>query len=161
MSSLRPSGSRPHTPRTLVVGTFALVACGLALACSGCGDSQNLRVSGRVTFNGKPVPTGKIYFSPDASKQNKGPSGFADIKDGSYDTGQKGGRGVAGGPMVVRIEGFEEVPPTGDITTKQLFYPYEESVDLPKSSTTKDFEVPASATKPPKNPKTGTQFINP
>jgi hypothetical protein len=63
--------------------------------------------------------------------------GFADIKDGTYDTGAKGSQGVGGGPMGVRIEGL-------DANGKVLFQ-YATSVDLPAEPTTKDFEVPDSA----------------
>jgi hypothetical protein len=122
----------------------------LALACSlvlGCGGGPSLyRVSGNATFAGKPIPTGKIYFSPDSSKGNTGATGYADIKDGKYDTSAAGGRGTIGGAMIVRIEGadgirIDEERPAGNA----LFPSYETSVELAKSGTTKDFDVPANA----------------
>jgi hypothetical protein len=111
-------------------------ACGcLALGCSG-GSTGN-RVSGAINFKGSPVPAGKIYFTPDASKGNSGQPGFADIKDGAYDTGQKGSQGVDGGAMAVRIEGFD--------AAGAMLFVHTESFDLPKGSATKNFDVPASA----------------
>jgi len=119
----------------------ALICC-LAL---GCGE-KIYRVSGKATFAGKPIPVGKIYFTPDAAKGNSGPSGYATIKDGQYDTATGGGQGILGGPMVVRIEGadgvkIDEERPNG----KPLFAHYETQLEMPKSTTTKDFDVPASA----------------
>src|SRR5262245_22357071 len=93
--------------------TSAKVACGLALlglvALVGCrGDSgQNrFRVSGTVTFGGKPIAQGDVLFTPDGSKQNSGPQGIATIRDGQFDTAAANGKGVAGGPTVIRVTGL-------------------------------------------------------
>ena len=72
---------------------FALLG-GLA---SGCGGSGH-RISGKVTLDGKPVPAGKIYFIPDTAKGNSGPTRYADIVDGAYDTGATGGKAAANRP---------------------------------------------------------------
>jgi len=118
---------------------LALLCC-VALGCSGGSGS---RVSGEGTFNGQPVPVGKIYFTPDSSKGNSGAPGFADIKDGKYDTAATGGQGTAGGPTVVKIEGSDG--------TKALFADYTTTAELSKGATSKDFDVPASqAAKLPK-----------
>src|SRR5262245_62110995 len=146
MSSLRPFGGL--LPRAL--GAFSLVSLCLVLGCGG-GPKGN-RVSGTVTFEGRPVPLGKIYFNPDKSKNNTGQTGFADIKDGKFDTGEKGMQGTVSGPVVVRIEGFEEIPPMGEVTTRQLFFPWETSIEVPKGVSTQKFDVPASAAKEPQAP---------
>ena len=140
-----------------------LLVCGLL---SGCGGSGN-RVSGKVTFNGQPVKAGKIYFIPDAAKANKGPTGFANIIDGQYDTSAAGGSGAGKGPMVVAIEGTDKDKEgktakgdtSGEVTVTPLFPRYEITADLPDSSSTKDFEVPADAAKAPK--KAGPVVIVP
>ena len=124
----------------------------------GCGESNGYRVSGKVSFMGKPVPAGKIYFMPDGSKKNSGATGFADIKDGLYDTALAGGHGSPGGAVIIALEGND---PTGtldkndspDVTTKLLFARYETSAELPKGVSTKDIDVPAEAAKGPKQPK--------
>lgn len=126
-----------------------MLLCGLML---GCGNDGTQHLSGTVTFQGKPVPAGKIYFLPDSSKNNTGPSGWADIKDGRYDTSAAGGSGVITGPMVVAIEGIDPRPPagadpSGEITTTVLFPRYETTIDLSSEDVTKDFEVPAEAAK--------------
>jgi hypothetical protein len=114
----------------------ALVFC-LILGCGG--GPREYRISGKVTFAGNPVPAGTIYFTPDASKNNSGPSGFAQIKDGRYDTAAAGGHGMTGGPMIVKIEGSDG--------TNQLFRTQEIPVELTREDTTKDFDVPAAAGK--------------
>jgi hypothetical protein len=117
----------------------------------GCGSEKSYRVTGKVTFKGQPVPTGKIYFMPDGAKGNSGPTGFADIKDGRFDTSASGGRGTVGGPVIIAIEGID---PAGkldksekspEVEAKALFPRYEIPADLPKSDTTKDIDVPAEA----------------
>jgi len=102
-----------------------------------------------VTFKGQPIPKGKIQFIPDTSKGNSGPVGFADIKDGAYDTALPGGHGMPGGPMIIKIEGFDpsktEKDKSGETLIKPLFPMYQTTADLPKETTTKDFDVPATA----------------
>src|SRR5205807_6772258 len=93
--SPRACGRRPGLCAALVA------AC---LAAPGCGGSRGVEVSGEVTFDGKPVPAGRIYFNPDVTKGNDGPQGYAEIHDGKFDT-SKGGKGACGGPTVVVISG--------------------------------------------------------
>ena len=76
--------------------------------------------------------------------------GFADIKDWVYDTSLPGGNGTAGGPVIVKIEGFdpsqtEKPDKAGETLIKPLFPAYQTTADLPKEATTKDFDVPATA----------------
>lgn len=143
--------------RTILAARLPLVAAGLALLTLGCGGDQGYRVSGKVTFKGQPIPVGKIYFNPDGSKGNTGPSGYANIKDGQYDTSAEGGRGFVGGPVVISIEGFDpntkgdkiKGDTSGEVTIKSLFPRYEIAAELPKSSNTKDIDVPAEAANAP------------
>ena len=142
-----------------------------ALACLsafGCGDNSVHHVSGKVTFQGKDVPSGMIYFMPDGSKGNTGPTGFAEIKDGQYDTDSGNGRGAPPGPIIIAIEGFDpSAPPdkpkpdedvSEEATVKVLFPRYEIAFDMPADDTTKDIDVPPEAAKGPKtvnDPKPG------
>jgi hypothetical protein len=130
----------------------AFLACGLL----GCGSNalKTHHVSGNVSFDGKPVPSGLIRFTPDGSKGNSGPPGYAVIKDGKYDTSAEGGKGHVSGPMIVLIEGSEAA--SGENSTdesgaetdiKALFSGYQTTADLPEGDSTKDFEVPAAAGK--------------
>lgn len=128
----------------------ALVCC----FAPGCGGDGTHRVSGTVTYKGQPVPVGKIYFIPDGSKGNSGPSGYADIKDGKYDTGS--GPGSVAGAVLISIEAFDpnakpdkdkidKSDTSGEVLIKSLFPRYEIAADMPKGSSTKDIDVPAGA----------------
>jgi len=147
-----------RTRATILAGALPVAICCLSL---GCGGDKTFHVSGAATFNGKPIPAGKIYFMPDGSKGNTGATGYAEIKDGQYDTSAAGGRGTAGGPMLVRIEGGDpstagqkvKGDTSGEEVGKALFVPYQTSADLPMSDTKKDFDVPAEAVK--KKPQIG------
>lgn len=132
-----------------------VLLCSLAL---GCGGDKTFRVSGTVQFKGQPVPAGKIYFLPDGSKGNTGATGYANIKDGKYDTSETGGKGAIGGPMIIAIEGIDPSGPpakaeSSEVTAKVLFPRYETAAELPKAASTKDIEVPADAAKGPTQPK--------
>jgi hypothetical protein len=145
-----------------LVGLAPILLSCLAL---GCGGDGTYRVSGKITFKGQPVPAGKIYFLPDGLKNNSGPTGYADIRDGSYDTSARGGKGATSGPVIVAVEGIDpsgpgKADPSGEVTTKVLFPRYEVEAELPKSASTKDIEVPASAAKGPTPPK-GSPVIVP
>jgi len=130
-----------------------LLVPALAVFALGCGDGKAYRFQGKVTFKNQSIVAGKIYFNPDTSKGNTGPSGFADIKDGAYDTSATGGRGYGGGPTIIAIEGFDpsakgakdKGDTSGETTIKALFPRYEFTMDLPKEGQTKDFDVPGDA----------------
>lgn len=136
-------------------GLRALPALAVSLLAIGCGGDGTHRLSGKVTFKGQPVPAGKIYFAPDGGKGNTGPTGYAEIKDGQYDTSAAGGAGVAKGPLIVTIDGFDPTASapevkgdtSGETVAKTLFAHYETTVEVTES-TTKDFDVPESAAKP-------------
>ncbi|NQV26494.1 MAG: hypothetical protein HQ518_19225 [Rhodopirellula sp.] len=110
------------------------------LVISGCGGSVDegrtrFNISGTVTYDGKPVPKGTIYFNP--AEGNVGPQGFAAIVNGKYNTSSEG-KGTVGGHHTARIEGT-------DTAGLPIFVPQFEDIDLPKTATTHSFEVPASA----------------
>lgn len=119
----------------------------VVVALVGCGGERTYHLSGTVTFQGKPVPTGHITFEPDASAGNHGPAAFAKIKDGHYDTGGGEGRGTIGGPHIVLIHGRDGIPRGELLSGMPLFRDYNTTVDLPKTDATQDFEVPAAERK--------------
>jgi hypothetical protein len=124
-----------------------LLALALAAVLAGCGQDSGggkVHVSGTATFNGQPIPAGQVTFTPAAG--NSGPQGFADIRDGKYDT-SSGGQGTVGGPHDVRITGFDAAVAPDRPTVKALFNEYTVKIDLPKEGpkATQDLEVPASA----------------
>lgn len=135
--------------RLSAVAPAVLAACFLC----GCGGEEGYNVSGNVTFDGKPIPAGTIYFIPDTAKSNTGATGYAKIENGHFDTAAPGGKPTAGGAMMVGIEGIDPAakgtPEKGDTSgeelVKSLFPYYQTGAELPKSDTTMDFEVPADA----------------
>lgn len=131
---------------------------GLSVALCGCGDvgPARYRVSGTVTIAGWPVPDGMIFFEPDAEHGNRGPTGFATIVQGRFDTaGSPPGRPAIAGPHRVRIEAnahagyagadaaqgrasVAEQPPSG-ITLPRQFLTV---VTLPSAASSQAFEIP-------------------
>ncbi|QDU60404.1 hypothetical protein Pan216_12430 [Planctomycetes bacterium Pan216] len=120
---------------------ISLSLAGLIGGCSGAEGPTRYRVSGRVSHQGQPVPSGWVYFDPDTSKDNRGPQGFAPIKNGRFDTAD-GGKGVVGGAHRLRVEGYDGVAVSEEAPQgKALFAPYARTVDLPAEATTIDVEV--------------------
>jgi hypothetical protein len=133
-------GSR-LTMRLSPRGSAALAwILGLA-ALAGCGPSEEklYRVSGVVTYNGKPIPKGLIFFDPKAD----GPQGFANIVNGNYDTAQQG-KGVRGGAYDVRVNGFDGKQVNDAPFGNPLFLEYTGTKDLPQEDSTYDLDVPKS-----------------
>jgi hypothetical protein len=109
---------------------------------TGCGSgARTYHLSGSITFQGKPVPTGTIVFEPDPTAGNSGPSGYAKIKDGHYDTREADCQGIVGGPHLVRIAGRDGIPRGELLNGLPLFPEQTLTEDFPKANGTKDFEV--------------------
>lgn len=129
----------------------AAVTLALASAILGCGGPARLtryEISGAVTYDGKPVPSGQLRFTPDSEKGNRGPATSIMFADGRYRSVD--GYGVLGGPYTVEITGFEGLTPEqaqAMVTPKPLFKPYTTSVDLEKKGGVQDFDVPKDVTK--------------
>jgi len=143
-----PSDIRPAWNRPVSLGrTLGLAAA--CLAAGGCRETgpARYRIHGTVTHAGVPVPLGRIVFDPDVTRDNDGPQGFAPIEDGRFDTASRHCHGTVGGPVIVRIDGFEKVPAGEDATTpgRRLFPTYESRVDLPRESREMNFDIPAAA----------------
>lgn len=116
----------------------------LTLLCAGCGKSgpERFELQGAVTYQGKPIPAGYMVFAPE---DKAAPGSQADIKQGRYSTYT--GRGIVGGPHVVTISGYDGASgkdaPGGNPMGRPLFEDMQLLVDLPKESTTYDFEIPS------------------
>ena len=141
--------------RARVVILMALGCVVLLGPAGGCGGGSGNRVSGKVTFKGQPVPAGKIYFTPDTSKGNKGATGYADIRDGAYDTSATDGQGAPAGAVIISVDGFDPTPPPGaepDVTMTKLFAGYQKPVELPAGGSVQDIDVPPEAANGPAQP---------
>lgn len=117
------------------------VALAAALGCGPGDGGGNAQMRGKVTFKGQPVQLGRVYFDADQKKNPGGQSGYADIKDGRYDTAA-GGKAPSAGPVNVRVEGL--TPPGANGLHGLLFRQYEFPADLPAGKSEKDIEVPAA-----------------
>ena len=121
------------------------VALGITVVIVGCGKSgpEKYNISGTVTYQGKPVPAGQILFQPDVSQGNKGPSCVVGIKNGHYDASGSG-KGHIGGPHILVISGGADqnnLPPEergGGVAFREV----KVKLDLPKSKSVQDIEVP-------------------
>jgi hypothetical protein len=114
-----------------------LVIAGVA-AFFGCSGEEKLyRVWGTVTYGGKPIPKGLIFFDPQAD----GPQGFANIVDGKYDTSQQG-KGVRGGAYDVRVNGFTGIEAPEAPFGQALFPEFHGTKELPQADSTFDLDVP-------------------
>jgi hypothetical protein len=76
---------------------LAAVSALLCTAVAGCGGTTRTSVSGKVTFDGEPVPTGQIVFEP----IGPGRVGIAQIADGAYNMPPE--QGPTAGSYIVRI----------------------------------------------------------
>jgi hypothetical protein len=125
------------------LGSLALVCLALA-GCGGDGLDRH-RIQGTVTFQGQPVAFGAIFFEPTASIGQTAPTVYLPIRDGKYDTGNKGP--VAGKYRVV-VGGIdkskERVDSDGITQTPQLFKDYVFEVDIPPPNNSLNIEVPAA-----------------
>lgn len=125
------------------VAILVLMACCFALGCSQ--GPKVAQISGTVTFKGQPVPAGYITFTPDVGAGTLGQVVGFQIQNGKYDSATNVPPGLPPGKYMVRIGGFDgkRIPMWGQ--GKQIFNPVDDQCDVPDGSTTRDFEVPASA----------------
>lgn len=137
-------GARERSQAALIVAAV-LVAVGCSSRQEG---PQRFAVSGKVTFDGKPVPAGRITLEPDTAAGNSGPAGYGNIVAGRFTTYPR--MGAVGGPHIVRISGFDGVPAGEMVEGKPLFAEYMTKVELPSKATMIDFEVPLAPAKKPK-----------
>ena len=126
--------------RRMLVG---LVAC-FFVACAAENGPKRFRISGDAKFDGQPIVHGDVLFTPDGAKGNSGPQGIAQIRNGKYDTAAADGKGIAGGPTVVRVTGL--TGPGGKLVCE-----YELRADLPRADSTYDIDVPKKAAAKPSN----------
>ncbi|PQO39249.1 hypothetical protein C5Y96_05165 [Blastopirellula marina] len=118
------------------------------MSISGCTRASfepRYQVSGTVTYDGKPVPSGLVKFQPDVEKGGYGPGGYAPIKDGEFCTAE----GICAGPVKVSICGFDGIPlevvnEDGKTVMEEtnLFKEYPTLAEIKHANTVIDFAVP-------------------
>ncbi len=114
----------------LVLALFLVVGCG--------SDEKLSQVSGTVTYDGKPVPAGTIFFDPVAGGAKS--QGFATIKNGEFDTAQ-GGRGLGAGKFQVRVLGFDGKEANDAPLGRSLFPEHTQSHEQTGANATLDIKV--------------------
>lgn len=122
------------------------ICCSLAVVVSGSGCQKagvtRYRVTGRVTYDGKDLPAGIIYFEPDSARGNRGATGYAAIVDGRFDTAVKG-KGAIGGAMIVRVNGHEKRANPHDESPGIVYVKdHVEAADFPRAATEWNVAVP-------------------
>ena len=122
--------------RYLSIGALLFTAM-LSISCNESGEKR-YRVSGEAFFDGKPIMAGEVIFTPDGSLNNSGPQGIAYIREGKFDTSAAEGKGVGGGPTIIRIMGLSK-------EGGKWICDHEYKADLPRSDSTLKIEVPADA----------------
>lgn len=125
-----------------VVAKMAILIL-FSAAVAGCGarGPDQYTVTGNVTYGGKPIPAGRIFFEPDVTQGNSGAASVADIHAGTYRTRPQ--KGTHGGAYVVTIYGDDGRQAT-EAYDPAVFAPYKTVVELPKENCRHDFEVPQS-----------------
>lgn len=121
-----------HMNRGIVV--IVTIAAGVVVGCANEGPTR-YRVSGEARFDGQPIVHGDVLFTPDGAKGNSGPQGIAQIRNGKFDTAATDGKGIAGGPTVIRVTGL--TGPGG-----KLLCEFEMQIDLPRADSTHNIDVP-------------------
>lgn len=112
---------KPACKRTLLMTI-------LWLAILGCSaEVPTFPVEGMVTFKGKAIPKGEIYFDPDISI--KGPQGRALISEGKFSTKDLNS-GIVAGKYIIRIHGFDGKPREEAPMGKAIFPAYELPMEL-------------------------------
>ncbi|MCS7238778.1 MAG: DUF1416 domain-containing protein [Thermoguttaceae bacterium] len=81
---------------------FLVIGFVILAQLTGCGGKEGgVTVSGKVTFDGKPVPQGYVTLAP---ADGKGPSAGGEIRDGQFTI-----RGVLPGEKIVSVTGGEPI----------------------------------------------------
>ena len=126
-----------------------LSVCLCLFATFGCGGGDGVKrhdVSGTATFAAAEIRYGEVYFYPD-----KGPEGYAIIRDGKYDTSLEGGQGVVDGNHRIVVTAYPSEPlvasedetVASEASSAPIFVNYELTGDL--SGGNFDIQVPEDA----------------
>jgi hypothetical protein len=97
--------------QALAAAAIGLVALVPLFGCSGNGLNL-VKVGGKVTYRGKPIQNGTVFFMPDDTKGTIGPPAVGSItEDGSYVMStESAGDGVIVGSHRIGITGLEPKP---------------------------------------------------
>jgi len=138
-----------HSIRDRLIGRSNAVVL-LFMAVSGCGGDglERYRVTGEVTYKGKPVEAGMIFFEPAESAGAVAPTSYLAIKDGRYDAGSEG---PTKGKYRVTVGGIdranEKKDSEGMVHTPSLFPDHKFEVEIPPPNNELNIEIPVGKSK--------------
>jgi len=114
-----------------------LVAIGCVVGCQGGSEGPaRYALKGLVTYQGEPVPSGEILFTPQA-----GPGTLVTIEMGEFQTIPPEG-GVVAGTHKVLITGRALSNGGALSSNEKLFRDYETTLTMTESPTDHNFEIP-------------------
>ncbi len=123
--------------------TFSLLVCAVFSSILGCGGEsvpagrERVSASGKVTFDGKPVPAGGVSFM----HKESGNSGYCTIVDGTYT--EEADQGPVVGENTMTVTGLEMVD------GKPLWGGnYSKDVTITKDGFKQDFAIVSSDVQP-------------
>tara|TARA_R110002095_G_scaffold151355_1_gene130896 strand:- start:3500 stop:3943 length:444 start_codon:yes stop_codon:yes gene_type:complete len=146
MNSLgKPEGTKCLNLAFVLLSVFLFQV--LTSSCSRYDDAvKRYTVSGLMTYDGKPVPAGLVFFEPDSRQGNSGPGGVAEILDGHYQT--KPNKGIVGGPHIVRVIGYMKPHLAKQPEPDLMFSEQRLLIDFPiEDNVSKDIDVHSSLQK--------------
>jgi hypothetical protein len=115
------------------------------LVVIGCNPDglKRYQVSGTVTFDGQPIAEGEIRFSPDNTKGNTGPQGYAAIQNGKFTTLKE--TGVIAGSMYATVTAVDpikgEEKNDGSSSRKIIFENWNYAFEMPAKSHVLDLKI--------------------
>lgn len=127
---------------TRAFGLFGIGTLSLLVVAGGCGDDgpPRYQLSGRVSYEGKPIPAGWIVFAPE-----EGPGATANISNGRYETPE--GWGTIGGSHTIEVVALDGVAVADSTTEGRMnaagspMFSCTLRKDIPKEATTWDIEI--------------------
>jgi hypothetical protein len=112
--------------------------------CSTKHDVDGVDVWGTAIWGDDPIPTGMVTFTPDASQGNTGHQGWAEIKDGEFDTRKANGKLAPKGPCVILISSKQPSQDPSHPRVTGVILRHQQTLDISSESGQLDLTVPES-----------------
>lgn len=137
--SIKSFGFKSHSAlRQVAQLSILMIVVGCSKSTPPPAPPGLFQVSGKVTYNGNPVPAGYITFEP----HEQGRTAKAEIKNGRFQTQPRNGH--VGGLMKVYILAYDGKPvmqQKTDYGTPLWKRGYHTTMELPKRAATADFDL--------------------
>jgi hypothetical protein len=120
-----------------------ILVIGNVLFITGCGGTKTYPLTGKVTFDGKPIPRGTVTFLPKTNQTNTGSYSMAIVKDGNFKI-EKGKLGLIEGTYAVIVTGMDGIAEEFHPEGLPLFADYRTEFVFNEGMLQFDIEVPVS-----------------